>query len=393
MNPDSRKFPDGFLWGAATASYQVEGGIENNDWAQAAREGKVPPCGRACDHYNRFEADFDLAKELGHNAHRLSIEWARIEPEEGKFDEREIEHYAQVLQALRARGIVPFVTLWHFTQPLWFAHRGGFLHSKSTEVFARYCRFVAERLGHEGIFYMTINEPQIMFLDGQVKGKFPPFNRSLFSGLRAMRGMARAHKAAYAAIHAVHPDAQVGLATHNNYFDFGRNFLAAPLAWFLSWWWNRRFLNVVRGAYDFIGLNHYFHTTIGWHPGSVPRSDMGWEIHPESLYRCLMELRRYKVPVYITENGLADADDSRRAEYIAGYTEKVLNAIKDGADVRGYLHWSLMDNYEWAEGFTKRFGLIEINYETLARTVRPSARLFAKIASENTLPPPREAVQ
>lgn len=381
-----RAFPEGFLWGAATASYQVEGGIENTDWAEASREGKVPVCGRACDHYHKFEADFDLAKSLNHNATRISIEWARIEPEEGKFNEEEIEHYRKVLEALRLRNIQPFVTLWHFTEPLWFSKSGGFLRKDSADIFARYCGFVVKRLGGETAFWMTINEPQIIFFDGYVKGKFPPFKRSVITGLSVLGTMARAHKSAYKAIKAVAPKAKVGMATHNNFFDFGSNFLFMPLSMFLSWFWNRRFLNMTAGHHDFIGLNHYFHTTLGWSPKNVVRSDMGWEMHPESLYQCLMELGRYKIPVYITENGLADAEDSRRSSYIEGYLAKMHNAIKDGVDVRGYLHWSLMDNYEWAEGFTKRFGLIKINYETLERTVRPSARVYAEICRTNSLP-------
>ena len=383
----SKVFPPNFLWGAATAAYQVEGGIENTDWAEAARKAKVPLCGRACDHYNRFESDFDLVKQLGQNAHRFSIEWARIEPLEGKFDEKEIEHYRSVLRALKARGITPMVTLWHFTLPLWFSSRGGFLHKDAPEIFARYCAYVIERLGGEADLWVTINEPQIISTNGYIRGKFPPFSTNLFSAIRVTHKMAAAHRTAYSTMKKIRPDIHIGIATHNNYFDTSKSPLMRPIAALLSFLRNRWFLDLVLGYQDFIGLNHYIHNPIGWRVAkNVVRSDMNWEVHPESMYRCLMELKQYKVPIYITENGIADGEDTRRADYIRGYLGAVHKAIQDGVDVRGYFHWSLMDNYEWAEGFTKRFGLIEINYETLARIVRPSAHVYAAICKNNALP-------
>lgn len=382
-----RTFPEGFLWGASTAAYQVEGGIENTDWAEAAREGKVPVCGRACDHYNRFEQDFDLAVNLGHNAHRFSIEWARIEPEEGKFDRHEIEHYRQVLQALKARKLTPFVTLWHFTQPLWFSDSGGFLRKDGSEIFARYCRFVVEELGGEAEFWMTINEPQVVVGDGYLKGKFPPFKKNLFVYLRVFSALMEAHKAAYAAMKAVRADIKIGIATHNIDFDPAGDPLSRAVASFLDSFWNHRFLKKTAGCHDFIGLNHYFHHPLGKRAAKdVPRSDMGWELHPPSLYRLIMDLKRYHLPIYITESGLADAHDVLRERYILGYVGAVHDAIKDGADVRGYLHWSLLDNYEWAEGFKQRFGLIEIDYNTLTRSIRPSARVYEDICRRNALP-------
>ncbi len=387
MAKEEKTFPDGFLWGAATASYQVEGGIENTDWAEAARQGEVHACGRACDHYNRYEADFDLAKSLGHTAHRFSIEWARIEPFEGKFDQQEIEHYRQVLGALKARGIVPFVTLWHFTQPLWFSTSGGFLRNDSAEIFARYCTFVVEHLGGEADFWMTINEPEVWASNGYLRPKWPPFLCNPLLYMRVTKNLEKAHKAAYRAIKEVLPAALVGIAKHNMYFDASKNIFCKPMAWFLDRWWNHSFLHKTRGHHDFIGLNHYFHKPLGWKVSNdAVRSDMGWELHPESLYQCIMGLKRYNVPIYITENGLADADDSRRAAFVKGYVTHVLNAIKDGADVCGYLYWSLLDNYEWAEGFSQRFGLVEVNYETLERRVRPSAKVYETIIRTNTLP-------
>ena len=383
---NTRTFPDGFLWGSSTSAYQVEGGIENNDWAQAAREGKLPPCGRACDHYNRFEEDFDLITKLSQNAHRFSIEWARIEPEEGKFDEGEIEHYRKVLQALKRRGIIPFVNLWHFTQPLWFSESGGFLRKDSAEIFARYCRFVVERLGGEAKYWLTINEPEIWAYNSFARGKWPPFGKNVIKLVRMMRALVRVHRAAYHAIKKLQPGAYVGVAKDNLYFDSSRNILMKPVEWFLSWAVNRWYLDSIEGHQDFIGLNHYFHIPLGWKPKpDVPRNDMGWEIYPESLFQCLMELKRYNLPVYISENGIADARDQYRESFIRDYLAATHRAMGEGVDVRGYFHWSLMDNYELAEGFTKRFGLVAIDYATLGRTIRPSARVYEEICRTNSL--------
>lgn len=390
---DARRFPDGFLWGASTASYQVEGGIDQCNWAEAARHGRVPPCGRACDHYHRFAEDFAIAKELGHNAHRFSIEWARIEPEEGTFDEKEIDHYRQVVAALRAQGIEPMVTLWHWTEPLWFTHSGGFLRRDSAKVFARYCERMAVALGGDVTFWITINEPQVITSNAYLRGKWPPFIKNPFTYLRMLRALMRAHTAAYRAIKHVNANAQVGIATHNIDFDPANTFWHRRAARILDQFWNHRFLTKTAGTHDFIGLNHYFHHPIGKAvPPEAPRSDMGWEIHPTSLYRLVTDLRRYHLPIYITESGLADAKDIHRSAYITDYLASVHQAIREGADVRGYFHWSLMDNYEWSEGFWPRFGLVAIDYATLTRSIRPSARVLASIARENALPPMRESL-
>lgn len=180
---EKKKFPLNFYWGAATASYQVEGNIENTDWSQAARDGKVPPAGLLADSYNRYKEDFDIAKKLGHNAHRFSVEWARIEPEEGKFDEKEIVHYREVLEALRQRDIEPFITLWHFTLPLWFSERGGFERDDAPELFARYCAYVVEHLGDLCTNFSTINEPNVFGSNGWLRGSWPPFKRFAITDL------------------------------------------------------------------------------------------------------------------------------------------------------------------------------------------------------------------
>jgi len=402
------RFPEGFYWGAATASYQVEGGIENTDWNKAAREGRVPVCGRACDHYNRFEADFDLAKELGHNAHRFSVEWARIEPEEGKFDESEIEHYREVLKALRARNIEPFITLWHFTLPLWFSEKGGFERNDSPEIFARYCAYVVEKLGDLCLSYSTINEALPLTSNGWRRGTWPPFKKwpgidsvgvptysnfheakvqtglkNILKYFKVLRTLARAHNTAYDAIKAVVPKAEVGIVHHAILFHSNSNPLNKLKAKLMNWHWTHQHLRRVSKKCDSIGLNYYLHKKFG-ETAHYQKTDMDWDVYPEGIYETLKMLWRYKKPIYITEAGVADHDDDIRADYIKRQVEATGKAIADGVDVRGHMYWSLLDNYEWALGFEKRFGLIEINYDTLeSKKSVLSAYVYKAIIEQN----------
>lgn len=404
-----KTFPKGFYWGAATASYQVEGGIENNDWAEAAREGRVPPCGRACDHYNRYEEDFDIAQSLGHNAHRLSIEWARIEPEEGVFDERAVEHYRDVLRALRTRNIEPYVTLWHFTLPLWFSKKGGFEQKSSPEIFARYCAYVVERLGDLCGHFSTINEPNVFASLGYLKGMWPPFRKfalidrievtrsgypdmarpkagisSYFMYERVARTLADAHNAAYAKIKSTAPQATVGVVKHVVAFDADASPFNRLRMHLGNHFWNDIFLRRTHAACDVLYLNYYHYRKYG-DTETYRKTNMNWDFVPEGIYRALHILNRYNKPIFVSEAGLADADDRHRAEYIQKQVEATWRAIQDGVDVRGHMYWSLLDNYEWAFGFEKRFGLVEIDYDTLARTIRPSAYVYKKICENNAI--------
>jgi beta-glucosidase len=402
-------FPKGFYWGAATASYQVEGGIENNDWAQAAREGRVPPCGLACDHYHRFEADFDLAKSLGHNAHRFSLEWARIEPEAGQFNEHEIEHYRAVIKALKARGIKPYITLWHFTLPLWFSQSGGFERKDAPQIFARYASYVAQMLGSDIEGISTMNEPNVFGSNGWLRGSWPPFKRFALTDLvsitnsgrtyeskaqkglrpiflyqRVMKNLARAHNEAYDAIKKINPMIDVSVVKHVIYFHSNYNPLNVLKAWIANYAWTHIFMKRTYKKCDSIGLNYYFHKKFG-DTMKYEKTDMDWDIYPEGIKGSLEMLWKYKKPLFVSEAGLADEADKYRADYITKQVEAVWHAINEGIDVRGHMYWSLLDNYEWALGFEKRFGLIEINYETLERKVRPSAYVYKKICENNGL--------
>lgn len=399
-------FPDGFLWGAATAAHQVEGNNSNSDWwlweletaqrkAQAARAKQWPDfigsrypfpfqeenyiSAKACDHYHRFEADFDLAKSLGHKALRFSIEWARIEPEEGKFDQSEIEHYRQVIKALRQRGLEPFVTLWHFTLPAWFAKKGGWLQKGACEYFVRYVQKVVEALKDQVVFWMTINEPIVYVSASFLRSSWPPQEKSLLKAWRVVRNLIKAHKLSYQAMHQISPSCQVGIA--KNITFFGGSFLAS----FYSYFPNKYFLQKIKGFQDFIGLNYYRFVQLAFAKRKLWRTDLDWDIWPEGIYHILKYLKKYHLPIYITENGLADAQDRKRKRYILEHLRFIWQAIQEGTDVKGYFYWSLLDNFEWAEGFWPRFGLVEVDYQSQARKIRSSAQAFAEICKTNKL--------
>lgn len=385
---ENTQFPEGFFWGSATSAYQVEGEIRNNDWAEAARRGKVPPAAYARDHYNRYEEDFDIAKSLGQNAHRFSIEWSRIEPEEGRFDEAEIEHYRKALVALRERGIEPFVTLWHFTLPVWFAKMGGFENKKAPFYFSRYCEYVVKNLGRGSgaRFWMTMNEPMVFASNGYFRGKWPPFKKNIFRFLKIINGLVVSHNIAYRKIKTANSTLQIGIAKNNINFEPNWDPFNRLLSSFMNWFWNRRFLDKISKSQDFIGLNYYFHKKFGFGDRAArEKSDMGWDICPRGIYSLLTELGRYRKPVYVTENGIADAKDAKRAKFIKDHLLWVKRAIDDKINVRGYFYWSLLDNFEWADGFKPRFGLVEVDFKTMERKIRPSAYEYARICKANSL--------
>ncbi len=392
----TKGFPSSFLWGAATSAHQVEGG-NHNDWSEWEKLGLVKnqeQSGRAADHYHRFKEDFALAKELGHNAHRFSIEWSRIQPRPGFFDVAAIDHYRQVLEELRRLGIEPIVTLHHFTNPLWVSEYGAWGASRSIDDFGHYVQAIVKELGHLVTYWITINEPTVYTSLGYLSDVWPPQRNNVLAAWTAIRHLAKAHKLAYRIIHRHFPYAKVGVANNLNDFVPSRpaNLLDKGLARFADYWHNRWWLDEIHDTQDFIGLNYYFRHPFRFKPTfnlatfltpesdpQAQKTDLGWEIHPIGMVRVLKWLAEYKRPIIITENGLADADDKLRSKFIQDHVAVLATAIADGIDIRGYLHWSLIDNFEWREGFAPRFGLITVDYQTMARTIRPSAYEYKKI--------------
>jgi len=393
------RFPKGFLIGASSAAHQCEGDNFNSDWWHEEQLGKLPKTGKAADHYNRFGEDFKLAQEIGLNAVRISIEWARIEPVEGRWDSTAIEHYKKVLQSMKENGLTRVVTLWHWTLPQWFAEKGGFESKAGAEAFARYAWFVAQNLGREIDIWITLNEPEVYTNAAYRTGIKPPFKKSVLTMVKVVNNLILAHKAASKAIKEALGDVPIGIAKNCTYYEPAtRNPLDWLVTFFLDQIDNHYFLEKVMKQLDFIGLNYYFHDKIKFDlrkgftevnsnrvSGQLQlddqrnRSDLGWILYPEGIYHLLLKLKKYKKPIYITENGLADAADTRRYIYIKDTLAFVAKAMNEGADVKGYLHWALTDNYEWEKGFGPRFGLIEINYATQERKVRPSAIIFKEI--------------
>jgi beta-glucosidase len=374
------KFPDKFYWGTATSAYQVEGGIKN-DWSKA---GPHYDAGIACDHYNRFEEDFDLAKSMNNNAHRFSIEWARIEPEEGKFDQNEIEHYRKVILALKQRELEPFVTLYHWPLPVWFAEQGGWLNPKAPEYFAKFTEKIVSEYRDLVKFWITFNEPNIYTLESFLQGIWPPFIKNYYKMNKVLKQLVRAHKLVYEKIHQISNQAQVGSTSCNAWYR--------GITKIANYKWNRQFFRRIKDYQDFVGINYYFTYSI-W--GFLKllniikeknKTDMGYLIVPEGIYHVLVDVRKYNEPVCIFENGLADAKDEKRAKFIIDHLRWTHKAIEDGVNVRGYFHWSLLDNFEWDKRFWPRFGLIEIDYDNnLKRTPRPSSKIYAEICKNNAI--------
>lgn len=384
-----------FLWGAATSAHQVEGNNIHSDWwAWEKRTAGVARSGVACDHYHRFPEDFALAKSLGHNAHRLSLEWSRIEIRRGQINQAALDHYREVLMELKRLGLVSTVTLHHFTNPQWFAARGGWLSPGAVAQFTAYVATVVQSLGDLVDVWLTINEPVVYATQSYWHRNWPPERHSLAGTYRVLRYLAAAHIAAYHTIHKAYPDAVVGVPHSVIAYQPAR-----PEVWgdraaanFWDWWYNHHFLSITARTHDFLGVNYYLMVEkqtrltppfVVDRPYTGARSDLNWPIRPEGLTALLLALRRYNLPIYITENGLADMADSKRADFIRAHVRAIEAAQQQGARVQGYFHWSLLDNFEWREGFTPRFGLVAVDFTTQQRTPRPSAYVYKAIIAQS----------
>lgn len=396
---------DGFLWGTAGAAYQIEGGNFASDlWVMEHAKPTIfkDPSGDACDTYNRMDQDIALAASLGFNTHRFSIEWSRIEPEPGQISLAAIAYYRRVLQTIRKHGMTPFVTYNHFTTPRWFAAAGGFETRDGIAPFVRYCRIVTQHLGDLIGIAATFNEPNLGALvswSPAVRPLRPYIEMSKKAAAQAMGApkwsppvlgdfrvqqpiMIEAHEAAWAAIKEVSGGRfPVGVTLSLNDERApatGPSGVSAKQAQVMLPW--------VQAKGDFIGVQNYTFTEVGPDsdlpaPKGVELSQMGYPAAPEALEGVIRAVAQHTdKPIYVTENGVATEDDSRRIAFIDKAVPGVFKCLKDGIDVRGYIHWSLLDNWEWFSGYGPKFGLVSVDRTTFARTPKPSAHHMGRVA-------------
>lgn len=410
-SPSERKraAPPGFLWGTAISAYQSEGNNTNSDaWLMENMQPSMfkERSGDACDSYHRYEEDFALAARLGLNCYRLGVEWARIEPSEGQFSNAELDQYARMLASCRAHGLRPIVTLNHFTTPLWFAMRGGFEAADSPDLFARYCRKVAERLG--GLMHMatTFNEANIQLL----VHLFPQFSagipkaREAIAAAAKMTGsprfsrlayadpaivtpiMQEAHRRGYAAIKAARPALPVGITLTTQDIQGPPGIAAAYRERLYGGW-----VDVARSHADFFGVQTYTRFRVDANgfvppPAGAEMTLAGYEYYPQALANTIRWAHAaVGKPIYVTESGIATDDDSRRIAFIDEALDGVRQCLDEGIPVHSYLYWSLLDNFEWTSGYGVHFGLVAVDRETFARKPKPSALHLGAIARRNRL--------
>ena len=414
-------FPKGFLWGTATAAHQVEGNNTNNQWWKWEQEGHTNgKSGLACDWWGgRWREDFDRAAETGQNAHRLSVEWSRIQPTPDRWDEDALEKYRAMLRGLKERGMTPMVTLHHFSDPLWVYEKGAWENADVVAWFEKFVRKTVEALKEYCTLWCTVNEPNVYALTGYANGAFPPGVNDLKRAVQVQANMLRGHVAAYRAIHEVQPEARVGYALHyrtmvaktwspldklmrnirysgiNMAFPSGisEGVLRSPVG--------NVSIPEAKGTQDFLGINYYSEDTISFnllnpkelfthtgYPADAEMSENNFIANiPEGFFNTLKwAVRTYpNLPIIVSENGVEDSTDKMRPRYLAQHIHQMWRAVNFNWPIKGYFHWSLVDNFEWERGWTQRFGLWEVDPETQKRTKRPSADLYAAICHENGL--------
>lgn len=406
------EFPNDFLWGASTSAHQVEGGNHNQwtvwelanaaelakkaekkyshmpSWDQIKKQAREPSnyvSGKGVDHYNRYEEDFKLLKKLNFNACRFGIEWSRIEPQEGQWNEEAAEHYRQYIAKMRELDIEPVLNIWHWTLPIWFAEKGGFKNADNIKYFVRFVEKIGEEYGHMLRYIIVLNEPNVYASFSYQMGLWPPQEKNIATMIWVYWNLVRAHRQSYKVLKRRHPELQVGIAAQLANIQAKRphNFFDELSTKLMRYAWNWWFLRRIRRQQDFVGFNYYF---TDYYTGlfkrlnpKTPLNDMGWYMEPEGLYPLLIRVwARYKKPIIITENGVADAKDEYRRWWVEETIVAMQRAISEGVKIKGYFHWSLLDNFEWADGWWPKFGLIEVDRaHGLKRTIRPSAKWFA----------------
>ncbi len=430
-------FPPNFKWGCATAAHQNEGNNTNNDWwAWEQADGNIrdnQKSGLACDWWgDGFKRDMNFATEMHNNAHRLSIEWSRIEPKEGQWDFAAIDRYRAMLRFMHARGIEPMITLHHFTNPQWLVEKGAWETEAVVPLFERFVSKAVESLKDLCDLWVTINEPNVYAVLGYLltpdgiadftlpSSSFPPGKNDFKLALTVLDNMLLGHAAAYHAIHRIQEQARVGIAHHFRLFEPARS--GSPLDRFVAANRDRSFnqipltatlrgkiirpiglarrVRALRATSDFIGVNYYTRDVVRfdtrprdalWLGRNVlnPKAEMSdlnfCEIYPRGLFHLLKRLERIGQPIYITENGVPDADDDQRPRFLITHLRAMWHAINQNVPVVGYYHWTLTDNFEWAEGWNLRFGLVELNPQTQERQLRRSGELYAEICRRNLI--------
>ena len=410
---DTYSFPADFLWGASTAGHQVEGGnfdqwtvweLDNAselaktaadrlrwlpDWQDFKKDAENPDnyvSGRGVDHLRRYKEDFDILSQLNLNAFRFGIEWSRIEPEQGVWDKTAIDHYHNYLAELKKRGIEPIINLWHWTHPVWFENMGGFSKSGNIKHFIRFVDKIAEEFGVDITYVLTINEPNVYSSFSYTTGEWPPQGRIPLKGLWTFYNLARAHRHAYTLLKSRHPHLRISAAS-----QFGNALPKRPNHWLdkttaacANYSWNWWFMDRIKNHVDFVGFNYYF---TDYYQGlkkvnpHTPLNDLGWYMEPSGLANVITKAhKRYGKPILITENGVADVKDSYRQWWLEETMHALVQARKSGAEVFGYLHWSLLDNFEWKYGWWPKFGLVKVDRQNgMKRTIRPSAIWWSKV--------------
>ena len=418
-------FPQGFLWGTATVAHQVEGGNTNNNWYAWENEpGRIANgdrSGLACDWWGgRWQEDLQNAADCGQNAHRFSIEWSRVQPSPDRWDEHALDHYRQMLAGMRQLGLTPIVTLHHFSDPLWIYEIGGWENDCTVDFFEKFVRKVVAALKDEVHIWVTLNEPNGLVVNSYVDGSFPPGKIDFKAAFAALRNLIRAHSAAYHAIHALQPDAMAAYALYFRGFYPKREWFW-PDVWVtkaLSGNFNDLFARAIHngrvrllffnawvkeaiGTQDYIAMQYYSSDTVSFSPlkpGELfskreypPHAALGQTGFianiPEGMSQALEWAHHFRLPIIITENGIEDAQDVLRPTYLVEHLHQVWRAINQGMDIRGYFHWSQVDNFEWERGWSQRFGLWGLDGDTQQRIRRDSVDLYAAICRENGLSP------
>ncbi len=418
------KLPEDFLMGTATASVQIEGGDTNNTWFKWCQEGNIKDkssCFTANDHWNRLNEDIGLLKALNVNTHRMSLEWSRIEPSRGSFSRDAISHYREELKALIANNIKPLVTLHHFSEPLWFHHAGAWENGENVAYFLDYVRFVMEELGDLATEWVTFNEPNVYTSMGYALGAWPPGKVDFLKALRVQSEIIKAHLKAYALIHEIRKsegfqgETKVGCAIHIRVFDASKP-MGKIMSYLADYIFNELIMEGVttgkikfpltkkgfkpsKGIFaDFLGINYYTRNVVEFalKPSTLfyrettddrlEKTESGWDIYPDGLYRiCKKYYRKYGLPIYITENGINTSVDHKKSEFICRHLAAVEKLIREGVPVERYYYWTLMDNFEWTEGESTRFGLIHCNFRNQERKMRNSGRLYAYLCKNKAL--------